>query len=526
MRRKIRELICPDDNTVLEFVAEVGAPGYGSYYDCPRCEQSYIVVGGTIYDARDYKYENPDFGKFLSRLPQHIERAERGLKTAQKRLPEYQKRAERIAKYGRGILKEVKGAVPKKYIKNPASVSEVLQTLKKEVAKKGKQTNDKRKINEILFEEEFETLGEDVLLNLSPTLLDQIWRDKNCEYKYYSALGMWLGYASSGLYEDDIDMLIEMAKNYLAEIAEIVPDRERVAQDILFKEYGVENPEGKKVVTAHPKEYLEEYEVFNKTYYSKEEAREMAKKLRKSGWEVKTKKWSFPDLDGGESWEITAKRRKISENPKEEINYAKFKRWIMNKVVWEKFIRDNSYLKEIYNTMLQSTGFGVLRKRIMKRFEESQEYFDELEKLKTLFKEYRGNPVKSKAVIEGRRKTSSYGGITKKKREHLRHEGFDVKAGSREKVWREGHTIYFKLWDTVIVTATPDIVTLNSGGYRTKTTKHRINKYLRELGSLWCIFQIKRKWILTTYSYGNIAGGDTDFYDGIQIDRQTDEIIG
>jgi len=400
-----------------------------------------VVDEGVIYWWKKGVYgQNPDFHKFISRVPHHLERAERGLRTAQKRLPEYQKRAERIAKYGRGILKEVKGVVPKKYIKNPGSISEVLQTLRKEVVEKGRKTNDERKIGEIL--------DMDILHNFSPVLFAQAWKDKKCQYRYYVALGMWLNQAINGIFDDDIDMLIEMAKNYLAEIAEILPLREKVSQDILEKEFGV-------------------------------------------------------------------------ENPREVINYARFKRWIMNKSVWERNIVDNPYLNRIYNIMLQSTGFGVLRRRITRRFTDSQRYIEELENLKSQFKRYKGNPVKSKAVIEWKKKKSKFGKITEEMREHYRHQGFDIDSDYREEVYREDHTIYFKLWDTIIITATPEVITINTHGYRSKTTKQRINKYLRELDTKWQISQMRDQW----YLWDTIENYKEKFLDGIGIDRETDEII-
>ena len=78
------------------------------------------------------------------------------------------------------------------------------------------------------------------------------------------------------------------------------------------------NPKGGKmngeVTTGYPEKYLEEFEVFNKQYRSKEEAKDKAKELRSQGWEVKTKHWDFPDIVE-ELWEVDARKRKTSKNP-------------------------------------------------------------------------------------------------------------------------------------------------------------------------------------------------------------------
>lgn len=60
------------------------------------------------------------------------------------------------------------------------------------------------------------------------------------------------------------------------------------------------------MTTVYTKEYLDKFEVKEKTFLDRKEALAFARKLRKEGWEAKTEKWSFPGMS--DRWEVTAKR--------------------------------------------------------------------------------------------------------------------------------------------------------------------------------------------------------------------------
>jgi hypothetical protein len=74
------------------------------------------------------------------------------------------------------------------------------------------------------------------------------------------------------------------------------------------------------MVTVYPKEYLDENEVIDKSFHypknpnAKAERDQMARQLRKEGYEVKTRKVVFRgDLCSGESYTLFASRRKIQQ---------------------------------------------------------------------------------------------------------------------------------------------------------------------------------------------------------------------
>ena len=71
--------------------------------------------------------------------------------------------------------------------------------------------------------------------------------------------------------------------------------------------------------------------------------------------------------------------------------------------------------------------------------------------------------------------------------------------------------IYFtlRLHDTDIITIHPQGWTLNTGGWTTATTKHRLNNY----GPVG-VSQVKKVWFIGTHD------GDVPFHDGIFIDRK------
>jgi len=60
-------------------------------------------------------------------------------------------------------------------------------------------------------------------------------------------------------------------------------------------------------MNAYPEEFLKEHDVKEKMFKNKNERDAEARKLRKDGWEVNTKKYNF---DGDERFCLTAIRRK------------------------------------------------------------------------------------------------------------------------------------------------------------------------------------------------------------------------
>lgn len=61
----------------------------------------------------------------------------------------------------------------------------------------------------------------------------------------------------------------------------------------------------------------------------------------------------------------------------------------------------------------------------------------------------------------------------------------------------------------VVVASTGGTVTLNSGGWRTATTKRRINSFLP---AGWSLYQRRHEWFLRSP-----AGGEVPFADGITL---------
>jgi len=64
-----------------------------------------------------------------------------------------------------------------------------------------------------------------------------------------------------------------------------------------------------------------------------------------------------------------------------------------------------------------------------------------------------------------------------------------------------------------------DVMTLNSGGYETPTTKDRINQMLpASVG----VIQKKFRW----YLWNRHTGGETPFRDGMKVDRRSGAVLG
>lgn len=84
---------------------------------------------------------------------------------------------------------------------------------------------------------------------------------------------------------------------------------------------------------------------------------------------------------------------------------------------------------------------------------------------------------------------------------------------------RHGECIALRLHSTVIVSWTPDdVVMLNSGGYRTVTTKARMNAALR--GTRYGVHQVNYQWKL----WDRVLDVEYDFEDGDQWNLSPDDV--
>lgn len=87
----------------------------------------------------------------------------------------------------------------------------------------------------------------------------------------------------------------------------------------------------------------------------------------------------------------------------------------------------------------------------------------------------------------------------------------------------EGDTVVIKYHATDIATITPELITLDNGGWFTSTTKERLNSYC--LPHRWSIYQKAKKWYLTRNVYPETTGGFTvPYHNGMTINLLTGEI--
>ena len=79
------------------------------------------------------------------------------------------------------------------------------------------------------------------------------------------------------------------------------------------------------MVTCYSKQYLDEFEIIDKTFYSsknpdaKKDRDTLARQLRKEGWKVTTKLYHFYDFGGSATYTLFAERKKpqtqVGEQP-------------------------------------------------------------------------------------------------------------------------------------------------------------------------------------------------------------------
>ena len=63
----------------------------------------------------------------------------------------------------------------------------------------------------------------------------------------------------------------------------------------------------------------------------------------------------------------------------------------------------------------------------------------------------------------------------------FRNEEKGKLVANNTRLYRDGESVCFKLWDTDVVTVSEDKVVVNTGGWDTKTTCERINRILGHL---------------------------------------------
>jgi len=85
----------------------------------------------------------------------------------------------------------------------------------------------------------------------------------------------------------------------------------------------------------------------------------------------------------------------------------------------------------------------------------------------------------------------------------------------RDRIESENGNVYYYLWGTLIADVTADKITLRSRGYRSTTTKSRLNALLRLTGRNLSIYQKNFVW----YVHDGALCETCEFFDGITFDR-------
>lgn len=87
--------------------------------------------------------------------------------------------------------------------------------------------------------------------------------------------------------------------------------------------------------------------------------------------------------------------------------------------------------------------------------------------------------------------------------------------GKHGRISMRGSTVYFTYWNTHIVLLQPSgTILINNGGYKTRTTKDRINRIISPLGYL--IVQRKFKWYLSREGEDALQPLDANFCIALQ----------
>ena len=91
----------------------------------------------------------------------------------------------------------------------------------------------------------------------------------------------------------------------------------------------------------------------------------------------------------------------------------------------------------------------------------------------------------------------------------------DRRPSKRDYVAADNGNVYAYLWGTLIAQVTEGTIALYSGGYRTPTTKSRLNALLRLTGRPLYVYQKNFKWFV----HDSQLGESCEFFDGIAFFR-------
>lgn len=80
---------------------------------------------------------------------------------------------------------------------------------------------------------------------------------------------------------------------------------------------------------------------------------------------------------------------------------------------------------------------------------------------------------------------------------------------------KSGESVIFTLYHTPIVTVTLNSIILNTGGYRTVTTKRRMNEISKEAGLGFSVYAIRGSW----YVHYPYMGEDMELVRSIELPR-------
>jgi hypothetical protein len=97
----------------------------------------------------------------------------------------------------------------------------------------------------------------------------------------------------------------------------------------------------------------------------------------------------------------------------------------------------------------------------------------------------------------------------------LFYEDKTVSLSKRDVVSHENGIVYVYLWGTRIAEVYDDAIILRSGGYRTPTTKSRLNALLRLANANLRIYQKNYTW----YVWDSVLDETVEFHDGISFER-------
>ena len=97
--------------------------------------------------------------------------------------------------------------------------------------------------------------------------------------------------------------------------------------------------------------------------------------------------------------------------------------------------------------------------------------------------------------------------------------------GRNTKITRDGYSTIVRLHGTPVVeySAQSGVLVLNSGGWRTPTTKRRINEVANEWGLGFYVYQKNHEWYIKSDAW--IGKEPIPFYDGVRLGIYCGRII-